>query len=118
MQQGAIGLASAAENVASRAIRGEDLQTSSLVSTPLIAMAGDVFGRGLFSIGGRIYSKITGKQSGTSVLDESTGQFKPEAIREMRQNSSTADIEREAFDEILNMAESGSLTLHKKWMSL
>ncbi len=111
LQQGAIGLASAAENVASRAIRGEDLQTSSLVSTPLIAMAGDVFGRGVFSIGGRIYSKITGKQSGTSVLDESTGQFKPEAIREMRQNSSTADIEREAFDEILNMAESGSLGL-------
>jgi len=109
MQQGAIGLASEAENVASRAIRGEDLETSRLATTPLIAMAGDLFGRGLFSTVGKIYSRFTGRQAGANVIDETTGTIKPEAIREMRQNASSADIDAAAFNELMDMAESGSL---------
>lgn len=109
MQQGGIGLLSEAENVASRAIRGEDLETSRLATTPLIAMAGDVFGRGLFSTVGKIYSRLTGKNAGANVVDETTGKIKPEAIREMRQNSSSADIDAVTFNELMDMAESGSL---------
>ena len=109
LQQGAIGLASEAENVASRAIRGEDLETSRLATTPLIAMVGDVFGRGLFSTVGKIYSRFTGKQAGANIADETTGAIKPEAIREMRQNASSADIDAAAFNELMDMAESGSL---------
>jgi hypothetical protein len=109
LQQGAIGLASEGENVASRAIRGEDLETSRLATTPLIAMAGDVFGRGLFSTVGKIYSRFTGKQAGANIVDETTGAIKPEAIREMRQNASSADMDEAAFNELMDMAESGSL---------
>ena len=111
LQQGGIGLATEMGKVAERAIRGEDLQTSRLATTPLIVMAGDVFGRGVFNLGGKIYTRLTGKQGPANVIDDSTGQFKPEAIREMRQNSSTADIESAAFDELVDMAESGSLGL-------
>lgn len=109
LQQGGIGLLSEAEKVAERAIRGEDLETSRLATTPLIAMAGDVFGRGLFSTVGKIYSRFTGKQAVANVVDETTGTIKPEAIREMRQNASSADIDAAAFNELMDMAESGSL---------
>lgn len=111
LQQGGIGLATEMGNVAERAIRGEDLQTSRLATTPLIVMAGDVFGRGVFNLGSKVYSKITGRQGSANVIDESTGQFKREAIREMRQNSSTENIESAAFDEIMELAETGSLGL-------
>ena len=111
LQQGGIGLLSEAEKVAERAIGREDLQASRLATTPLIAMAGDVFGRGLFSTIGKIYSRFTGKEAVANVVDETTGTIKPEAIREMRQNASSADIDAAAFNELMDMAESGSLAV-------
>lgn len=106
---GAIGAISEGANVAERAIRGEDLQTSRLATTPLIAMAGDVFGRGIFSLVGKVYSKITGKKALETIIDKNTGQINSQALREMRQKASTDEIEDQMFKEMVDKAESGEL---------
>ncbi|MAH09226.1 MAG: hypothetical protein CL961_06105 [Euryarchaeota archaeon] len=109
LQTGAIGALSEGANVAERAIRGEDLQTSRLATTPLIAMAGDVFGRGAFSVIGNVYTKITGKRALGELVDSNTGQINPQKMREMRQKANTEEIEDQMFKEMVDKAESGEL---------
>lgn len=109
--QGAVGLATEGVEQLGRAMAGEDVEVSRLATTPLLVMAGDVFGRGLFNIGAKVYNRLTGKRAAAvaNVLDERTGQFKPEAIREMRQTASSQDIDNQVFNAMIDEAESGAL---------
>ena len=109
--QGAVGLATEGVEQLGRSMAGEDVEVSRLATTPLLVMAGDVFGRGLFNIGARVYNRLTGKRAAAvaNVLDERTGQFKPEAIREMRQTASSQDIDNQVFNAMIDEAESGAL---------
>lgn len=110
--QGLVGLGTEAVKQSERAMAGEEVTPSSLATTPLIVMAGDILGRGLFTVGAKIYNRFTGKkaQAVSDVIDENTGQFKPEAIREMRQTASSQDIDTQILNEMLDQAESGVFT--------
>lgn len=109
--QGLVGLGTEAVKQAERAMGGEEVAPSRLATTPLMVMAGDLFGRGVFRVGAKVYNRLTGKPAAaaTQVIDENTGQFKQEAVREMRQNASSQDIDNQIFYTMVDEAESGAL---------
>lgn len=112
--QGAIGLATEGIQQAGKSIRGEDVDVEAMVSTPIMAMAADVLGRGLFSIGSKIYSTITGRSAGkiapNDLIDKNTGQFKTEAIDQMKASATDQDIDDLALRLLMDEAEKGNLT--------
>ena len=109
--QGLVGLGTEAVKQAERAMGGEEVAPSRLATTPLMVMAGDLLGRGVFRVGAKVYNRLTGKPAAaaTQVIDENTGQFKQEAVREMRQNASSQDIDNQIFNTMVDEAESGAL---------
>ena len=109
--QGLVGLGTEAVKQSGRMMGGEQAEPSRLVTTPLLAMAGDLFGRGLFRIGAKVYNRVTGKPAAaaTQAIDENTGQFKQEAVREMRQTASSKDVDDQVFNAMVDEAEAGAL---------
>jgi len=109
--QGLVGLGAEAVDQFGRVMEGEEVETSRFATTPLLVMAGDLFGRGLFRIGAKVYNRLTGKSAAAAAqaVDENTGQFKPEAVREMRQTASSKDIDEQVFNAMVDEAESGAL---------
>lgn len=109
--QGLVGLGTETVKQAERAMGGEEVAPSRLATTPLMVMAGDLLGRGVFRVGAKVYNRLTGKPAAAAnqVIDENTGQFKQEAVREMRQNASSQDIDNQIFYTMVDEAESGAL---------
>lgn len=107
--QGITGLSVEAGKAGERFMRGEEQRPVSLLTTPAIAMAGEVLGRGIFALGGKIYRGVTGRRDGQNIFDES-GQISPDAARAMRENASSQDIDNAAFAALMDEAESGALT--------
>ena len=106
--QGVVGLGQAATQEGGKAIRGEEVDTSRLLTVPSLAVLGDVLGRGLFSAGSKIYSRLAKKPVTKPVMNES-GQFTDEAITNMKNAGVTQqDIEVAVADEILDVAESSA----------
>lgn len=108
LTQGGIGLLAEAGDVAERAIRGEDLRVDRLLTTPSIAMLGDVFGRGIFGLGQKIYLKATSGRAVNELVDETTGQLKPVAIRETQ--AAPGQVDDSALATVMDTAESGGFT--------
>jgi hypothetical protein len=106
--QGAVGFAQAATQEGGKAMSGEEVDASRLFTVPSLAVLGDVLGRGLFSAGSKIYSKLANKPVTKPVMNES-GQFTDEAITNMKNAGVTPkDVEVAVADEILDVAESAT----------
>lgn len=112
--QGAIGLATEGIEQAGRAMQGEEVDVEAMVSTPITAMVADVLGRGVFTLGSKIYSGITGRSASkiapNDLIDRQTGQFKPQAINEMKASATEQEIDDLALRLMMDEAERGNLT--------
>jgi len=108
--QGVTGALVESGKAGERFMRGEEQRPMSLLTTPAIAMAGDVLGRGLFSIGAKIYNRVTGRGSVSQNIFDESGQIKPEAARDMRANATSQDIDNAAFAALMDEAEAGNLS--------
>lgn len=114
LTQGGIGLASELTEQAGKLIEGEETDSSQLATTPLIAMGADIFGRGIFGIGSKIYSSIVGRRAAkvapNKIIDKDTGQITPDAIQQMRSVATDDEIGEVTFRALMDEVEKGNLT--------
>jgi len=114
LTQGGIGLGSEFIEQSGKLIEGEQADISKLATTPLLAMGADIFGRGIFGIGSKIYSSIVGRNAAkvapNKIIDKETGQITPNAIQQMRSVATDDEIGEVAFKALIDEAEKGNLS--------
>ena len=114
LTQGGIGLGSEFIEQSGKLIEGEQADISKLATTPLLAMGADIFGRGIFGIGSKIYSSIVGRNAAkvapNKIIDKETGQITPNAIQQMRSVATDDEIGEVAFKALMDEAEKGNLS--------
>ena len=107
--QGGVGLATEGLKQGEKAILGEDVDVYQIGKTPMFAIAGDILGRGAFKLASKVYSSVVGRQA-ANIIDETTGQIKPEAVNKMRSIVTAEEADDLAFMALMDEVEAGSLT--------
>tara|TARA_R110000764_G_scaffold2738_2_gene11759 strand:+ start:24845 stop:27010 length:2166 start_codon:yes stop_codon:yes gene_type:complete len=106
--EGGVGFGSEAVNQAGLAMRGEETDLTRLVTTPALAMAGDIAGRTIFKIGANVYNRFAKKSAAPAAIMNKDGEFTKEAIAEM--GTTPAKIDEAVIDDLIDAAPKATPT--------